>query len=198
MPVKSGSTVRLTLSKGAEPVLVPDLSGMSEQAASVMLSNFGLILSEEVERVNDTDYPAGQIIGQDPAPETQVQTGATVTIVVSKGPQQIPVQSFVGMTISAAEGAAEGLGIALEASYEMNWNYAKDIIVRQDPAGGSGAMMDANSPIKVVVSLGPGPTVGGSGTGGTGSENGGEGGAGSDAGSGNGNGGAIDEDPIPG
>ena len=198
VPVKSGSTVRLTLSKGAEPVLVPDLSGMSEQAASVMLSNFGLILSEEVERVNDTDYPAGQIIGQDPAPETQVQTGATVTIVVSKGPQQIPVQSFVGMTISAAEGAAEGLGIALEASYEMNWNYAKDIIVRQDPAGGSGAMMDANSPIKVVVSLGPGPTVGGSGTGGTGSENGGEGGAGSDAGSGNGNGGAIDEDPIPG
>ncbi|MEA4892367.1 MAG: Stk1 family PASTA domain-containing Ser/Thr kinase [Peptococcaceae bacterium] len=155
VPVKSGSTVRLTLSKGAEPVRVPDLTGMSQQAASVMLSNFGLVLDQNVEKVYDTDFPAGQIIGQDPVAETEVAAGSTVTIVLSQGPQQIPVQSFVGMPISQAQEAAEALGVKLEPTYEMNWNYAKDTVVRQDPSGGS--QMDANGTIRVVVSLGPGP-----------------------------------------
>ena len=155
VPVKSGSVVRLTLSRGPQPVVVPDLTGMSHQAAEVMLSNYGLVLNEEVEEINDMDYPAGQIIGQDPAPNTQTKTGSSVKIVVSLGPQQIPVQSFVGMTLDAAQEAAAALGIELTASYEMNWNYGKDIIVRQDPSGGE--QMDVNQPIAVVVSLGPGP-----------------------------------------
>ncbi len=84
-----GSTVKLTVSKGTEPkpVLVPDLTGLSLEAARAELDKVKLKLSSDLTQEQSTTYPPGHIISQDPAPGSNIlQEGAEVKVVLSKGP----------------------------------------------------------------------------------------------------------------
>ena len=156
-PVRPGSTVQLTLSKGPATHPVPDLYGETQQSATIKLSNVGLVLGN-VETINDSITPEGQIMGQTPEPGTPRLPGEPVDVIISLGPvvQYVRVQSFVGMPVSDAQPAARNLGIEFGyTSYEMSWTYPKDTIIRQNPPGET--QMPEGTPIDIVVSLGPGP-----------------------------------------
>jgi len=79
-----GSTVKLVISKGAEPIptTVPNLVGLSKDEAEGALEDVGLILNPEVISEESTDYPQGIVISQD----ARVNQGDTVSIVTSAGP----------------------------------------------------------------------------------------------------------------
>ena len=156
-PVRPGSVVRLTLSKGQATYPAPDLYRQTEQAAIIMLNNSGLVLGN-VDTINDSDTPEGLIIGQNPEPGTQLKPGDKIDVVVSLGPvlKMVRVQSFVGMPVSDAQNAARSLGVEFGyTSYEMSWTWPKDTIIRQTPAGET--QMQEGTPIDIVVSQGPGP-----------------------------------------
>ena len=156
-PVRPGSTVNLTLSRGPSTRPAPRLIGETQQAATITLNNLGLGIGS-VDTVNDSDTPEGFIIGQTPAPGTPLYAGETVDIVVSLGPvvQLVWVQSFVGMPVADAQAAARDLGIEFGyTSYEMSWTWPKDTIISQSPAPET--QMQAGTPINIVVSQGPGP-----------------------------------------
>jgi len=158
VPVKAGSTVLLTISAGPEQVLVPELSGLSAQAAEVVLANLKLKLGN-TEEMNDSVVPKGGVIRQDPAAGTSVDLNSTVNIVVSLGPiiQYVKMQSFVGMPLTEAQAAAAALGITIGTiDKEMSWTYATDMVIRQDPPGNTEVEMGA--PVNFVVSSGPGPS----------------------------------------
>ncbi|MCL1804899.1 MAG: Stk1 family PASTA domain-containing Ser/Thr kinase [Clostridiales bacterium] len=156
-PVRPGSTVRLTLSRGQATYPAPNLSMLTEQGAIIALSNSGLVLGN-VDTINDSDTPEGHIIAQNPEADTQMKPGDKVDVVISLGPvvKLVRVQSFVGMPVSDAQEAARSLGIEFGyTSYEMSWTWAKDTIIRQTPAGET--QMQEGTPIDIVVSQGPGP-----------------------------------------
>ena len=156
-PVRPGSTVLLTLSKGPATHPAPDLIGETQQSAMILLSNLGLILGN-VETINDSETPEGQIMGQTPDPDTPLLPGRAVDIIVSLGPvvQLVRVQSFVGMPVADAQEAARKLDIEFGyTSYEMSWTYPKDTIMRQTPAPET--QMQIGTPINIVISQGPGP-----------------------------------------
>lgn len=83
-----GSTVKLVISKGPEPkpVTVPNLVGLTQDAAKAELQNAGLTLNPQVTTQQSTDYPQGLVISQDPAANAQATQGDTVSIVTSAGP----------------------------------------------------------------------------------------------------------------
>lgn len=83
-----GSTVKLVISKGAQPkpATVPNLVGLTQDAAKTALQNAGLNLNPQVVTQQSTDYPQGVVISQDPAANAQVKQGDTVSIVTSAGP----------------------------------------------------------------------------------------------------------------
>ncbi len=85
--VHEGDTISLFISQGqdSQSVKVPDLRGKYKEDAVTMLTNSGLyvyVANEPSETV-----PANLVIGQDPAPGTSVQTGSSITITVSTGPE---------------------------------------------------------------------------------------------------------------
>ncbi|GGC01043.1 hypothetical protein GCM10010972_12280 [Cellulomonas carbonis] len=78
-----GSTVTITVSEGTGEVDVPDVVGLTQQAARSALegAGFGVGVSEQA-----SDEPAGTVLSQDPS--GQAAEGSTVTIVVSSGPEE--------------------------------------------------------------------------------------------------------------
>ncbi len=79
------STVNIVISQGQPSVEVPDVVGDTKENASSKLTAKGLAVSVK-EEYNDT-VPAGQVIRQSIAGGKQVQSGTTITITVSLGPE---------------------------------------------------------------------------------------------------------------
>lgn len=87
--VPSGTTVNLWISKGAEEKpKVPNIVGMTEDAAREELEKVGLKLGNKTDEKSSDTVPKGQIISQSVAKDSQVNSGTAVDYVLSKGPQE--------------------------------------------------------------------------------------------------------------
>ena len=78
------TSVALVISKGREPVSVPDVVGMWQLAAQSALASAHLSLGEVTEEFSDS-APARQVISQDPMAGTSIDSGSAVALVVSLG-----------------------------------------------------------------------------------------------------------------
>ncbi len=79
-----GSAVAVTVSTGAGPAQVPDLTGLTQAQAAAALSQAGLAAGSVTQRQDDT-APLGTVISQDPAAGADVDRGTEVDIVVATG-----------------------------------------------------------------------------------------------------------------
>lgn len=81
--LEKGSSVTLIVSKGPQPRVIPDVSGMTPDQAGAALTQIGLV-PHTVERF-DTKVDKGGLIGLEPGTGTSVARGSDVNVVVSKG-----------------------------------------------------------------------------------------------------------------
>ena len=95
------SPVNLFVSKGRRPVLkpVPQLVGLSLEAAREALARAGFALAENVVRITSYDYLAGYVCAQNPAAGTKLQPGAEVAVTVSDGPGPAPREASVFLQV---------------------------------------------------------------------------------------------------
>ena len=86
--VEPGSEVKIILSKGKETifVLVPSLTNMSQKEAKKALKKLDLVLGSVTSGYSDT-VPAGCVISQTVSEGTEVETGTSVSVVISMGPE---------------------------------------------------------------------------------------------------------------
>ena len=70
------------------PRKMPDLTGLSLAAATARLDALGLVIAQG-EDVFSTDIPAGSVVVQDVAADSELAVGATVTVQLSKGPDLV-------------------------------------------------------------------------------------------------------------
>lgn len=70
-------------------VTVPDLSGLTQDAATSQIEANNLVLGTVVNQYND-DFPEGRVISQDPAAGSSVDSGGAVDLVVSQGSEPDP------------------------------------------------------------------------------------------------------------
>lgn len=91
------SPISLVVSKGSRPVLkpVPDLVGLVLAEAREKLNQAGLVLSDNIKRVETTEYLPGYVCAQNPAAGTNLETGKPVEITVSDGPGPAPKEATV-------------------------------------------------------------------------------------------------------
>ena len=135
--VDKGSTVRINVSKGLQPVGVPTVVGQSFEDASAQLQEAGFAVAR---RDVDEDEPAGIVVRQDPAGGAQVATGSTVTLFVSKGPQESEIPDVTSMDEGAAQAALERAGFDVVVQDEETLDPNSDgIVLNQDPPGGTTA-----------------------------------------------------------
>lgn len=76
--------ITLTVSKGSDKVTLRDMTGYSKKDAQDYLSGEGLKYAEKTES-SDT-VASGQVIRTDPAANTSLSAGTTVTVYISSGP----------------------------------------------------------------------------------------------------------------
>jgi eukaryotic-like serine/threonine-protein kinase len=96
--VLPGAAVELVVSDGPQPRRVPQLRGLSTDEATQLLGDLGLVLAVG-EEVFDDEVPAGEIATQNPAVDTTLDRGGTITANVSKGPDLVTFPDLTGMTL---------------------------------------------------------------------------------------------------
>jgi serine/threonine-protein kinase len=114
-PARRGTPVSLTVSKGPEPIPVPDVRGQEQGAAVKALEAAGLKAVISPETVHDKKVPKGAVVAQEPSNGTLTR-GATVTLTVSKGPKLVNVPSYIGKQANDARKALEKLGFEVRVN----------------------------------------------------------------------------------
>ncbi|HEX2704772.1 MAG TPA: PASTA domain-containing protein, partial [Candidatus Lustribacter sp.] len=145
-PLKPGATVSIVVSKGREPIPVTDYTGKPADAATAALTKLGLTVTRG-EAVNSDTVPQGSIISQSPKSGTLFK-GATVTIVVSKGPVLIEVPGVVGMQRADARRILERAGFTVRFDEVLGGFFGT--VRSQDPAGGSKAARGTTVSLVIV------------------------------------------------
>ncbi|MFD7027711.1 Stk1 family PASTA domain-containing Ser/Thr kinase [Streptomyces sp. NPDC059917] len=142
--VEKGSTITLTVAKEPSKAVVPDLTGMTTDKASKVLSDLKLKLGSTTE--GDSTAPPKSIIGQEVAPGSQVETGTVVNVTIARAAQATTVPFLAGKTLAKArqELASRGLTIGTVLSGPSDDNAT---ILSTDP--GFGQPVAAGSAINV-------------------------------------------------
>lgn len=143
--VKPGTSIDLVLSKGPEPIKVPNVVNQAQAVATQAIKNAGL--SVEVTTANSKDVEKGAVISQDPAPGKELIAGDSVQIKVSEGPKSVKVPDVKGMKIAEATDTLEQAGFQVEVKYATNLGSRLGLALATTPAAGSDA--DEGSTVSV-------------------------------------------------
>ena len=111
-PVPPDTAVDLIVSKGPEPVELPDITGKKQGVAIKRLEEAGVQVSA-VKEFSDS-VAQGRVVSMSPKAATVVDSGSTVEIVVSKGPPPVEVPDLIDMRQDNAVAELERLGLVAE------------------------------------------------------------------------------------
>lgn len=154
--VAEETEVELTISKGVEPVTMPDLTGLTETQAYQRMAVNGLTknsltMSDEV----FSDQPKGTIISQTPAYGEDVLPGETaISYVLSKGVETIIVPDVTNKTQEDAEKTLKDAGLTTTTTEEYSDTVANGKVISMSPTG----EVTKGSEIALVISKGKEPT----------------------------------------
>ena len=141
-----GTEVHLVVSKGPEPVEVPDVSGMSAEKAGAALEDAGFepVL---VDAYSD-DVPDGDVISTSPGAADVVGEGSEIEVYVSIGPEfsDIKMPDVRGMDVNAATARLEGLGFTVRINRPCSGGTT---VVETDPI--PGVMWPENEPVALFL-----------------------------------------------
>lgn len=145
--VRPGAPVEVTLSRGPEAHSIPDVAGLSERQASILLERLGFRVAAET-----ATHPseAGRAIRTEPEAGTELTVPADVTLLVSRGSPLTSVPVLSGRFIDEARGILESSGLVLGAiSYDPLSADSPGTIVGQYPPGGYG--LRRGDPVEIRV-----------------------------------------------
>ncbi len=151
--VDAGSVVTLKVSQGPGETTVPQVGGLSKNAARKKIVAAGLTVAKTLTQSSPT-VPPGQATGTDPEYPQTLTTGSSVTLYISSGQAPVSVPYVVGDTAGAATAQLKGLGLTVIETSQPggNSNQVGNVI---DQAPGANADLQPGSPVTIVVATAP-------------------------------------------
>lgn len=141
----------------AKTVQVPTVAGLTAKEATAKLSPLGLVLDAETTDFSET-VKVGDIIRTDPQPGAEVREGATITAIVSKGPERYDVPKVSGKTLDEATTILEGSSLARgKVTRDFSETVAKDLVISSTPKPGT--PLKKGQEVALVLSKGPAPVT---------------------------------------
>jgi eukaryotic-like serine/threonine-protein kinase len=135
--VPEGTTVRINVSQGEKPIAVPDVVGLSYDDAKAALEDEGFTVRRQDQNSN---IQPNTVIDTNPKSGVGLQRGATVTVLVSKGPKDVPVPEVEGLDEESARTKLETAGFTVSVSDQPTDDPANDgFVLGQDPQAGDRA-----------------------------------------------------------
>ncbi len=144
--------VGLILSKGQERILIPRLNGLTPDVASAQLSSLGLTVGE-INEIFDMKIAAGYVIATEPKETMAVKRKTIVDLIVSKGVEQISLQSYVGKGGEQALSELTEMGFDVDAEYKFSDSVFKGQVISQSPE--KMESIGKGSKIDLTISKGP-------------------------------------------
>lgn len=153
---KEQAEVGVVISRGPERYSVPDVTGMSVEQATTAITEAKLVAGGTVEAFDDT-VPVGQVAGTDPAIGTAVKPGSSISILISKGPEPVPVPDVEGMKSAAAQKQFAAAGLQVEIKEKYSEKIPKGEVISVTPAAGT--VVNSGTAVSLLVSQGPPPVT---------------------------------------
>ncbi|GEC08165.1 putative serine/threonine-protein kinase [Streptomyces spinoverrucosus] len=100
--VEKNTTVNLVVSTGAPKVAVPSVVGLPLDEAKSKLEGDDYQLKVETETRVSSEEP-DTVLEQNPTTGKEVEKGSTITLIVAKAEEKVPVPNVVGQTCEAAQ-----------------------------------------------------------------------------------------------
>src|ERR1700675_4059502 len=151
--VAQGSPVNLIISSGPQMVTMPNVEGLTQDAATTAIRAAKLTVGTVTQQISNT-VATGKVISQDPASGNSVAQGSPVNLVISSGPQMVTVSKVEGLTQDAATTALTGTKLMVGTVTQQTSNtVAAGNVISQDPASGNSVAQ--GSPVNLVISSGP-------------------------------------------
>ena len=152
-----GLIIQVWVSAGEDVGEMIDVTNMTVAQANValrsLIEQYDLTVEarEEDEQYSD-EYEADYIISTTPAEGEALKQGDTIYLVVSKGPEQITLPSFVGQQVDTVTSQSSTLGLNFTI-VETPDDAPKGQIIDQNPAATTS--VDKGSTVTLTVSSGP-------------------------------------------
>ncbi len=134
-PLRRDTEVDLVVSKGREPIDVPDLTGKPAANAKKRLDDLGL--KAKTSEAYDNEVPKGAVISQSPQDGTLFR-GQQVKLVVSLGPELVEVPSVFYQTEDEARQTLADAGFEIEVR-QADTYIGFNRVGAQDPGSGDEA-----------------------------------------------------------
>jgi len=131
---------------------MPDVVGMTQEQAIILLEERGLKVSEQVKTELSDDYDEGIVILTDPIKDTAVNKGDEVSLTVSSG-KYIIIDNYVGKSFDDVEKELEELNIKVTKVEETS-DEDKGVILRQSLSEGDKLDPESTNTITLTVSKG--------------------------------------------
>ena len=149
--INPDSLVTIIVSVGPEAFPIPYVLNIETERAIYVVEESGFTLGQLLE-VNDENIPRGFVISQNPVAGTKMSPGATVDLVISKGPSLIELSDLSRKSPEDALQILETLGF----EYELIEEYSEDVEVGlvSGTMPEAGEIVTPDELIQVIVSLG--------------------------------------------
>ncbi|MBW2277427.1 MAG: PASTA domain-containing protein [Deltaproteobacteria bacterium] len=135
---KEGTEVDVVVSKGMPASVVPDLSGLTREAAMQRLEQAGLVA--EIAEEQNEEVQKGQVIAFEPAAGSSLAHNSPVTLKVSSGGPPIEVPRVIRARIGGAKQLIRRSGFKVgQVTYRDDPEAPGSTVLRQDPKAGTTA-----------------------------------------------------------
>ena len=160
-------TINVWISAGEDVGTMPDLTTNPvtyEQALTILqdlVEEYELNIQpyEETQKEYNDELAADVIISTTPAAEAELHKGDTITFVLSRGPQTVPLIPLEGLELSQAQKQLDAMGLVAEVHEEASDTVQEGYIIRQNPEATT--EVPAGSTVELWVSTGPESSGGG-------------------------------------
>ncbi len=145
--VDRGTRVRLFISSGPSRITVPDVVGLTREAAETRLTRLGLEVSVSQQ---DSDRPETEVLSQSPGQGTKARRGDRVQLTVSRAKKQVSVPDVVGLSATDARRVLRGEGLGVVVRSQATTKQEEDGQVLQQRPGGGQDVVKGTSVVLVV------------------------------------------------
>lgn len=154
--VERGSTVIVYVSAGEAVEVVPQLATLTRESAERLILDQGFMLGGVTTR-GDPEVLEGIVISQNPLAGVEVPGGSAISIVVSSGPDAVPVPQIEGLPQAGALSELSQAGLNWDVVTEFSPDVEAGTVIRSEPE--AGVEVEPASVVVVVVSDGPEPVT---------------------------------------
>jgi len=154
--VRIDGTVLAAVSLGPERYEVPDVQGLDPAQAAAQITAANLVVGSTREEFDDR-APAGTVAATAPKIGSVLKPGEQVDIIVSKGPEPVPVPAVEGRRLAQAKASLAEVGLKVDITQRFSEKVKDGIVISVRP--NAGTVVDSGSRVTMVVSKGPPPVT---------------------------------------